>query len=110
MKALPWVLAGMGVGAAIAYVMLNGPQPQAATGPNAFERAAGRAWFWGSKTRAGAAGRDAVGRLKEGLGRVTGDRKLAEEGIADQAIGGVQDAVGAVAQATGETIHNLNRA
>jgi uncharacterized protein YjbJ (UPF0337 family) len=109
MKALPWILAGMGAGAAIAYVMLNEPQPEAATGPNAVEKAAGKAWIWGSKARACGAGRTAAGELKEGLGRVTGDRKLAEEGMADQVIGTVQDQVGAVAQVAGETLHNLNR-
>jgi uncharacterized protein YjbJ (UPF0337 family) len=109
MKALPWILAGVGAGAAIAYVMLNQPRPQAETGWGSVENAAGRTWGWGSKTRVSGAGTNVAGKVKEGFGRLTGDADLADEGAADQAIGTVKNAVGAVAQAAGETIHDLNR-
>ncbi|GEP03245.1 CsbD family protein [Methylobacterium oxalidis] len=36
------------------------------------------------------------GKVKEGAGRLTGDEKLKNEGIADQVKGKVQNAVGSV--------------
>jgi uncharacterized protein YjbJ (UPF0337 family) len=47
--------------------------------------------------------------VKEGVGRAVGDPDLADEGVADQAVGTVKNAVGNLAQAAGETIHDLNR-
>jgi uncharacterized protein YjbJ (UPF0337 family) len=109
MKTLSWILAAVGAGAAIAYVMLNQQRPQVATGWDSVEDTAGRTWGWGSKTRLSGAGTNLGGKFKEGLGRVMGDRDLADEGVGDQAIGSVKNAVGTVAQAAGETIHDLNR-
>lgn len=108
MKGLTWLVAGVGVGIA-AYIVLNQPGPQYATGDKDVEYAAGRTALWGSKQRlSGTAGRLA-GELKEGLGRATGDEQLASEGTADQLAGVVKDTTGKVAQAAGETIHDLNR-
>jgi uncharacterized protein YjbJ (UPF0337 family) len=109
MKALPWILAGVGAGAAITYAILSQPRPQAATGWDSVENAADRAFGWGSKTRISGAGTKIGGKIKEGLGRLSGDPDLADEGVGDQAVGAVKNAVGAVAQAAGETIHDLNR-
>jgi uncharacterized protein YjbJ (UPF0337 family) len=109
MKALPWIIAGVSAGAALAYVMLNQPRPQAETGWDSVENAADRAWGWGSKTRLSGAGRSAGGKLKEGLGRVLGDSDLADEGVGDQAVGALQSGAGKLAHAVGETIHDLNR-
>ncbi|MER2269650.1 CsbD family protein [Methylobacterium oxalidis] len=39
------------------------------------------------------------GKVKEGAGRLTGDEKLKNEGIADQVKGKVQNAVGSVKDA-----------
>jgi uncharacterized protein YjbJ (UPF0337 family) len=108
MKALPWLIAGVGFGLA-AYFVLNQPGPQYATGNDDIEDAAGRTTFWGSKQRVRGAGRDLVGKLKEGAGRIAGDDDLAGEGVADQVIGAVKDTAGQAAQTVGETIHDLNR-
>jgi len=108
MKALPWFIAGVGVGIA-AYVVLNQPGPQYTTGNDDVEYAAGRTTFWGSKQRLSGTGRGLVGKLKEGVGRVTGDDQLADQGIADQVAGAVKDTAGQAAQAVGQTIHELNR-
>jgi uncharacterized protein YjbJ (UPF0337 family) len=54
-------------------------------------------------------GRNAAGRFKEGVGRVLGDNDLADEGLADQFVGTVKSEAGALAQAVGETIQDLNR-
>ena len=109
MKTLPWIIAGVGVGAALAYVILNEPRPQAETGWDSVENAADRAWRLGSKARFSGAGTRAAGKLKEGLGRVVGDSDLVDEGVADQAVGAVKSGAGALAHAVGETIHDLNR-
>jgi uncharacterized protein YjbJ (UPF0337 family) len=39
------------------------------------------------------------GKVKEGAGKVTGDEKLRNEGLADQAKGKIQNAVGSVKDA-----------
>jgi uncharacterized protein YjbJ (UPF0337 family) len=109
MKALPWIIAGVSAGAALAYVMLNQPRPQAETGWDSVENAADRAWGWGSKAKLSGAGRSAGGKLKEGLGRVLGDSDLADEGVDDQALGALQSGAGKLAHAVGQTIHDLNR-
>jgi uncharacterized protein YjbJ (UPF0337 family) len=107
MKGLPWILAGIGVGFVLAYVTLS--EPQTETGWDSAENAADRAWRWGSKARLSGAGRNTAGRFKEGVGRVLGDNDLADEGVADQFVGTVKSEAGALAQAVGETIHDLNR-
>ena len=109
MKALPWIVAGVGAGVAAAYVILNQPRLQAETGWDSVENSADRAFGWGSKTRLSGAGRNLAGKVKEGFGRVVGDNNLAGQGAADQAVGSVKNAAGTVAQAAGQTIHDLNR-
>jgi uncharacterized protein YjbJ (UPF0337 family) len=109
MKSLSWIVAGVGAGALLAYVILNQPRLQADTGWDSVENTAGRTFGWGSKTRLSGAGTNVAGKLKEGVGRVLGDNNLAGEGAADQAVGSVKNAVGKVAQAAGKTIHDLNR-
>ena len=109
MKRLPWILAGIGVGFALAYVTLTEPGPQTETGWDSVENAADRAWRWGSKARLSGAGRNTAGRFKEGIGRVIGDNDLADEGVADQLVGTVESGAGALAHAVAETIHDLNR-
>jgi uncharacterized protein YjbJ (UPF0337 family) len=109
MKALPWILAGAGVGAALAYVILTEPRPQTATGWDSVEDAAGRTWRWGSKTSLSGVGARAAGKFKEGLGRFAGDEDLIDEGVADQAAGVVKSTAGKFAHAVGDTLHDLNR-
>ena len=70
MKALSWGIAGVAV-AFVAYIVLNQPGPQYATGDDDVEYAAGRTALWGSKQRLSGSGRGLAGRLKEG-------RRLAE--------------------------------
>src|SRR6201996_2340666 len=90
---LPWFLAGVGVAAA-AYFVLNQPGPQYATGNDDVEDAADRTSLWGSKQRVTGTGGRLGGKLKEGLGRVTGNDQLAGEGLADQVAGAVKDTAG----------------
>ena len=108
MKALPWIIAGVGVGFA-AYFVLNQPSPQFATGNDEIEDEAGKTAFWGSKQRVKGIGGGLVGKLKEGVGRATGDEQIESEGVLDQTAGAVQDTAGQAAHAVADTIHELNR-
>ena len=108
MKALTWIIAGVGVGIA-AFIALNQPGPQYATGDDDVEYAAGRTTLWGSKQRLYGRAGGLAGKLKKGIGRVTGNAQLADEGVADQVTGAVKDTAGRVAQVAGQTIHDLNR-
>jgi uncharacterized protein YjbJ (UPF0337 family) len=108
MKALTWLAAGVGIGIAV-YIVFNQPGPRYATGDKDVEYAADRTALWGSKQRLSGIGGRLAGKLKEGLGRATGDDQLAGEGAADQVAGVVKDTTGKVAQAAGQTIHDLNR-
>jgi uncharacterized protein YjbJ (UPF0337 family) len=106
---LPFVLA-LASGAAIAaYILINTPGPEYATGNDSLEDTARGTAQWGSKRRVASAGSSVLGKVKEGVGRVTGDDDLAADGLVDQAAGAVQNAAGKVAQAAGETLHELNR-
>lgn len=108
MKTLPWIVTGVAIGFA-AYVFLNSPSPQYATGSDDIEDAADRTSLWGSKQRFTGAGRNFAGRVKEGLGRVTGDADLVDEGVGDQVAGAVRNTAGQAVQAVGNVIHELNR-
>jgi uncharacterized protein YjbJ (UPF0337 family) len=103
----PWMIAAAGLGFA-AYVVFN-RSAMYASGPGDAEDAGRMAFGWGTKQRASGVGGQLSGRLKEGVGRITGNDNLAGEGIADQAAGLAKDAAGSVAQAVGQTIHELTR-
>ena len=108
MKAFPWIVAGVGF-SVLAYIVLNQPGPQYATGDDDVEYAAGKTTLWGSKQRMAGIGGGLAGKVKEGLGRVTGDDELAAEGAGDQLVGAIKDTAGQAAQVAGQTIHDLNR-
>jgi uncharacterized protein YjbJ (UPF0337 family) len=108
MKTLPWIIAAVGIGVA-AYVVANTPGPEYATGNDDIEGAARSTSQWGSKKRVSGTGKRLGGKLKQGLGNLTGNPDLADEGLGDQVVGSVKDAAGSVAQAAGQTLHDLNR-
>ena len=108
MKALGWIVAGVGIGLA-AYVVLNQPGPQYATGNDDVEDFADKSALWGSKQRITGKGGSLLGKVKENVGRATGNDELAGEGLGDQVIGAVKDTAGDAAHAVSQTIHDLNR-
>lgn len=108
MKTLPWIVTGVALGFT-AYVFLNSPSPQYATGSDDIEDAADETSLWGVKQRVAGAGRNLAGRVKEGLGRATGDADLVDKGVGDQLTGAVKNTAGHAAQAVGNVIHELNR-
>jgi len=109
MKPIQWVIAGVGVGAAVTFLLFYEPSSQHETGYDDVEDAASKAWRWGTQKRFGGSVDSIVGRVKEGVGRVTGDDDLAGEGVVDRAVGAVKDTAGKWGHAVGETIHDLNR-
>lgn len=109
MKALPWIIAGVTLGAAIAFVLGNAPQPAYATGDPDAEDAARKTSAWGTGKRIGGTGDSLVGQAKQGLGKVTGNDKLQGEGVVDEAVGTVKDAAGQAAHAVSDTIRDFNK-
>lgn len=109
MRALPWMIAGIGIGVGVTLLMkLNEQEPGYATGDGGVERAAGKSFRWGMKKRAEGKVASMIGAAKERVGRFTGDPNLEDEGAFQRAAGNVKDAVGEVGQSVGETLHNLN--
>ncbi len=108
MKGLTWLIAGAGLGIA-AYILFSQNEPRYSTGYDDIDDAADAAGRWGTRQRVTGTGGNIVGRVKEGLGRITGDDSLAGEGVADQAVGAVKDTAGKVAHAVEGTIHDLNQ-
>lgn len=49
----------------------------------------------------------AQGKLKEGLGQATGDQRLHDEGVADQAAGEAREGYGKVKRNIGEAVEEV---
>jgi uncharacterized protein YjbJ (UPF0337 family) len=112
MKALPWIIAGVGIGVGVTILIFNGAEgsrPEYATGYDSVEGAARRSFGWGAKKQAEGKVGSVAGAIKEGVGRFTGDDQMADEGAVDRVAGNVKDAAGQLGQAVGQTIHDLNR-
>jgi uncharacterized protein YjbJ (UPF0337 family) len=106
---IPYLIAITAGVAAAAYIVLNLPGPEYATGNDSIEDAARNASEWGSGRRILSVRDKVRGKVKETAGKITGDSDLASDGLVDQAAGAVKDAAGSVAQVAGDAIHELNR-
>ena len=107
MKSLPWICAGLGIGAFL-YVLINQQSIQySGTDPD-LELAASKTSLWGSKQRVSGTGSSILGKAKEGIGKVTGNDQLAGEGVVDQLAGTVKDMAGEAAHAASDTIKHFN--
>jgi uncharacterized protein YjbJ (UPF0337 family) len=108
-----YVLAGVAAGAAAAYLYFNAPAgPGRSTLDNASDaigNAAARATTWGAGQRVTGSGTQVLGKMKQSFGEATGNEKLANEGVFDQAKGVVKDAAGQAAHAAVDTVRELNR-
>jgi uncharacterized protein YjbJ (UPF0337 family) len=109
MRPIHWIISGVGVGAALTFLLFYDPSLQHDTGYDGAEGAADHARAWGTKKRFSGGTDSVVGKVKEAVGRATGDNDLAGEGVLDQAAGTVKDAAGQLGHAVGQTIHDLNR-
>jgi uncharacterized protein YjbJ (UPF0337 family) len=110
MKHVPWVLGGIGfgIGVGIAYMIFTQSRPDYATGYDSVEDAAEKTFNWGTKQRIKAKKDSFMGAIKEGVGRLTGDADLADEGAGDSLTGAAKDAAGHLGHAVGQTIHDMN--
>jgi uncharacterized protein YjbJ (UPF0337 family) len=110
MRALPWIVAGVGIGVGVTLLMrLVDAEPDYATGYDEVERAARKTFGWGTKTLVGGKVGAVAGAIKQGVGRLASDDEMADEGAADRVVGNVKDAAGKLGQAVGQTIHDMNR-
>jgi uncharacterized protein YjbJ (UPF0337 family) len=110
MKGFPWILAGIGIGAIVAYAVLTSePQPAYETIDDNLADAAHKTFAWGTKQQVKGKATAVAGAIQQGVGNLTGNQDLADEGTADRIVGNVKDAAGQVGQAVGQTIHDLNR-
>ena len=108
MKTFAWLVAGIGIGLVV-YLVANAPELEYSTGYDDLEDAARNTSVWGTKQRAAGFGANVAGRVKEGIGNLTGDTDLVDSGTADELAGNVREGVGKFAQAAGQTLHDLNR-
>jgi uncharacterized protein YjbJ (UPF0337 family) len=107
---IPWILAGLGVGLGLATCfVLNTIRQPYTIGNEDVEDAANKTSRWGTKQRVAGKGGSFVGKLKQGIGKATGDDELAGEGVMDQRAGAGRDTVGKAANAVNDTVHDLNR-
>lgn len=106
MNKLIFLLGGTALGIAL-YKILNAPQP--GYGYAGVDRAAADVGAWGTKNRVAGAGGQLLGKLEQGVGSVAGNPDLNDQGVYHEATSAVQNAAGKVAQAVGETIHDLNK-
>ncbi len=107
MKRQTWIPLALGIVAT--YIFLDRRAARHAAEYDKLDTVVNRTDLWGSKQRIAGTGRELMGKLKEGVGRITGDDDLAGRGVVDQIAGAVQDAVGKAANAASDTIRDLNR-
>jgi uncharacterized protein YjbJ (UPF0337 family) len=107
MKRQVWIPLALGIVGT--YIFLNRRASRYAAEYDELESAADRTDLWGSKQRITGTGRNFLGKVKETVGRVTGNDDLADRGVVDQVAGAVQDTAGKAANAASDTIRDFNR-
>ena len=108
MKAMPWIVAGLGVGIA-AYVVADRLAPAYADLGNVVENASGKLSLWGWKERLLGKGKGVAGRVKEQTGKVLHNEHLVAEGLQDRIVGKVDGAAGYASVRAGEALHVMDR-
>lgn len=106
MNKFMWILGATCLGVA-AYVLLtdaNGARPQYADGLDEVRDNIGQ---WGTGKRVTGTGGAVGGKLKQGVGKLTGNDKLQGEGFVDEAVGNVKDAAGKAAHSVSDAISDL---
>ncbi len=108
MKTFFWLL-GAGTLGLAAYIIFSNNQLDTARTRDGVDQAGDQVGQWGTKQRMTGTGSQLGGKLKQGIGKVTGDRTLEGSGAVDEVTGAVKDAAGRAAHAVQDTIHNLNK-
>ena len=107
MKRQAWIPLALGIVAT--YIFLDRRAARYAAEYDEMKSAADRTDLWGSKQRVAGAGRDLLGKVKERVGRITGDDDMANRGVVDQVAGGMQDTAGKAANVASDAIRDINR-
>ncbi len=106
---------GVALAGTAAYVLLSSERgPQFAEGPaddlsDAVDDFSDEVQSWGTRKRVGGVGNVLGGRVKQGVGRLTGNDDLEGEGLADAAVGHIKNAAGQAAQFVSEAAQDLKR-
>ncbi len=108
MKTFLWIL-GVGTLGVAAYIVFANNQLDRAPGRSDVDDAGEQVGSWGTKQRVRGTGGQVGGKLKQGVGKVMGDKSLEGSGLVDQATGAVKDAAGQAAHAVQDTIQDLNK-
>lgn len=103
---LPWVIAIATAGVAIYIVNKNANMQRAGTG---VDDAASQTGAWGTKQRVKGTGSGLLGQVKQGVGKVTGDKQMQGDGMLDEAAGNIKNAAGKAADAVSDTLHGLDK-
>jgi hypothetical protein len=124
MKGLPWILAGIGVGIAVTFVLFVDPrsEPEPAYDipyDGLFTDVARKTFAWGTRRQsegkigsfAGAVKQQRSGKQGAGdrTGKLADKQDLAAEAAADPVAVNVKDTATQVGEAAGQTIHDLNQ-
>jgi uncharacterized protein YjbJ (UPF0337 family) len=108
-----YLLAGAAAGAAAVYLYFNAPANSGRStlkdASDAIGDAAAKATTWGAGQRVSGSGTQVLGKVKQSIGEATGNDKLANEGVFDQAKGIVKDAAGQAAHAAVDVVRELHR-
>lgn len=71
--------------------------------------AADQAGVWGTKQRVKGTGGSLFGQAKQGLGKVTGNKQMQDEGMLDEAAGNIKDAAGKAAKAVSDILQDASK-
>lgn len=108
-----YLLVGAAAGAAAVYLYFNAPAETggltADKASDAIGDATAKATTWGAGQRVTGSGGQVLGKVKQTIGEATGDDKLANEGVFDQAKGAVKDVAGQAAHAAVDAVREFNR-
>ena len=118
MKGLPWILAGIGVGIAVTFVLFvdSRSEPEPAYDipyDGLFTDVARKTFAWGTRKQSEGKVSSFAGAVRQragkGTGNLTNKQDPAAEGAADNVAGNLKDAAGQVGEAAGQTIHELKQ-
>lgn len=105
---LPWIIAIATAGIAIYVVSNNSDVRYVGTGAGVND-AADQAGAWAAKQRVEGTGSSLFGQAKQGLGKVTGNKQMQDEGMLGEAAGNIRDAAGKAAKAVTDTLHAASK-
>jgi len=109
MKTFLWLLGASTLGF-VAYVIVNDNNLDSRSRRvGDVDETGNQVGQWGTKQRVTGTGGQLGGKLKQGVGKLTGDKEMQGSGLVDEVTGSVKDAAGKAAHAVEDTIHDLNR-